>query len=384
MKIWEAFVKTQESELGSEAVSKWLKTLKVVHFDARNLYLEAKDPFAIHWFEEHVRSKVRKYLVNNNNAPIKVHLALAEAHTSPKKQKKIWKPALDLSPDSLDPHATFDRFIPGEENLLAVQLFRSILDKKECFNPVFLSGPLGSGKTHLLMAATHYLTAQGLSCFYVRAETFTEHLIAAIRNGAMRLFRDLYRNHDVLIVDDIDTIAGRAATQEEFFHMFNALHSADKQMIFAAHNIPSSFSNIEPRLTSRFEWGIVLSLQKLEASSLKGSSSKNASILLEKLLLDEKKILLTPEKIIRSVCEVCGTTSQDILGKSQKQESVVPRQLAIYLCRTRLKMPFQKIGHIFSRDHSTIMTSVKIIQKQIDEQNKEISSHLTEISQKIS
>lgn len=383
MKIWEDFVKTQESELSHEACVKWLKSLRVVHFDARNLYLEADDPFAIHWFEEHVRPKVRKHLVNNNSAPIKVHLSQKDALAPPKKQKAIWKPVLDLSPDSLDPNSTFDHFIPGESNALTIQLFLNILDKKEHFNPVFISGPSGSGKTHLLMAACHHLIAKGLSCFYVRAETFTEHLIAAIRNGATRLFRDLYRNHDVLLVDDIDTIAGRSATQEEFFHMFNALHTAGKQMIFAAHNIPSAFTNIEPRLTSRFEWGIVLSLQKLQTHYLKEFPSTNASILLEKLLIEERKSILTPEKIIRSVCEVCGTTTQDILGKSQKQECVIPRQIAIYLCRTHLKMPFEKIGQIFSRDHSTIMTSVKIVQKKLDQEDKETSHSLKEISEKI-
>ena len=435
MKIWEDFVKAQENDMGLEATSKWLKTLKVAHFDARNLYLETADPFAINWFEEHLRSKVRKYLVNNNNAPIKVHLALTEALSAPKKQKKEWKPILDLSPDTLDPHATFDLFIPGAHNELTFQLFQNILDKKDHFNPLFLSGPHACGKTHLLMAAAHYLTAKGFSCFYVRAETFTEHLIAAIRNGATRVFRELYRNHDFLMIDDIDTIGGRGATQEEFFHMFNALHTAGKQMIFAARHLPSAFPNIEPRLTSRFEWGLVLSLFKLESVELGelllkrlealsfplqegvinflqthfGSSPlsliraldalilsahlhsqssititpEKASTILRQLLLEEKKSVLTPEKIISSVCEACGTTPQDILGKSQRQECVLPRQIAIYLCRTHLKLSFEKVGIIFSRDHSTIMTSVKLIQKKIDEENKEISPLIKEISQKI-
>ncbi|MFS8563359.1 MAG: ATP-binding protein [Rhabdochlamydiaceae bacterium] len=279
MKIWEDFVNAQRNELGEEAVAKWLTSLKVMHFDARNLYLEAQDPFAIHWFEQHVRPKVRKCLVNNNNSPIKVHLALSEPLAPPKLQKKIWKPILNLSPDGLDAHATFELFVPGKENDLTVQLFCSILDKQENFNPIFISGPASSGKTHLLMAAAHYLQAKGISSFYVRAETFTEHLIAAIRNGATRLFRDLYRNHDVLIIDDVDTIAGRSATQEEFFHMFNALHASGKQMIFAAHAIPSAFSNIEPRLTSRFEWGIVLSLQKLDPSEFKNLLLKRLQVL---------------------------------------------------------------------------------------------------------
>ncbi len=435
MNLWEEFVQAQESELGSEAISKWLKPLKVAHFDARNLYLETENPFAIHWFEEHIRSKACKHFVNNNNAQIKIHLALTEALSAPKKQKKAWVPLLNLVSDSLDPHATFELFVPGESNQLVLKLFQNILDKKEAFNPVFLTGPSGSGKTHLLMAAAHYLIAKGFSCFYVRAETFTDHLIAAIRNGATHTFRSLYRNHDYLLVDDIDTIGGRNATQEEFFHMFNALHTAGKQMIFAARQLPRTSPNIEPRLTSRFEWGIVLSLAQLKPSEYKelllkrlahlsfplqddtitylltnfGHSSSSliqavdalilsshlsheepqtltpvkAAVILEKLLLEEKRVKLTPERIISSVCDVCGTTSQDILGKSQKQECVLPRQLAIYLCRLHLKMPFKKIGAIFSRDHSTIMTSVKLIQEKINQQNKEISQLLREISHKM-
>lgn len=434
MKLWQEFVQAQESSLGKEAVSKWLQPLKIAHFDARNLYLETDDPFAIHWFEEHIRSKACKSFVNNNNAPIKIHLALTQALSTPKKQKKSWKPNLNLSPDSLDPQATFDLFVPGECNELTVRLFKNILDKKEVFNPVFLTGPLGCGKTHLLMAAASYLTNKGFSCFYVRAETFTDHLIGAIRNGANHTFRTLYRNHDYLLVDDIDSIAGRQATQEEFFHMFNALHTAGKQMIFAARQLPRSSLHIEPRLTSRFEWGIVLSITSLKSCEYKELLLKRlehlsfplpdetisyllehfdsassliaavnalmlsahlnhelsqklipdkAAVILEKLLLEEQSVKLTPEKIISCVCDVCHTAPSDILGKSQKQECVLPRQIAIYLCRLHLNMPFKKIGAVFSRDHSTIMTSVKLMEEKLNQKNQEISQLIQEISYKL-
>jgi len=426
MKSWEEFLTAQEKDLGRDTVDQWLKPLKVVHFDAGNLYLEANDAFQLAWFEEHMRAKVRKFLLNNNNRPIKVHLSSLEP---PKKNKKgtPWKPVLNLSQDALDPKQNFATYLKDKHG--SVQLFQEALETTS-FNPIYIHGPSGSGKTHLLMAAAHLLKAKGLSCFYVRAETLTEHVVAAIRNGAMQKFRELYRNHDVLILDDIHIISGRAATQEEFFHTFNTLHTAGRQIILSADTPPARLKEIEPRLTSRFEWGLVLPLHKLDTEQLKElltsriqehqfplqdsvrefllshfSSPKSlirsldalilrthldhltpsqidtskAAFFLTRLLDEEKKSLLTPDKIVHAVAQTYGIKPSDILGKSQTQECTLPRQIAIYLCRTRLKMSFLKIADYFSRDHSTIMTSVKAIQKKSDE----LKTYLEEIGRKL-
>ncbi|MGH7889033.1 MAG: DnaA ATPase domain-containing protein, partial [Thermodesulfobacteriota bacterium] len=419
MRAWEQFLQGQVDNLGAEAVEKWAKSLKIVHFDAGNLYLEAQDSFQINWFEEHLRPKVQKYFLNNNQRPIKVHLSLSGV-PSPK-DKKIWKPVLNLSPDGLDPSCRFETYLPGATNQINLSLFKDALEKSS-FTPIYLYGPEGTGKSHLLMAAAFYLTSQGKRCFYVKAGTLTNHIVAAIRSSCMQKFRDLYREHDVLLVDDIHQLANRSTTQEELFHTFNTLHVAGKQIILAGRGLPSQLSGIEPRLTSRFEWGLVLPFQPLNAAEreqwfrekklklpepivnylltslttvhsltsaleiIQGKKEISMQLVqkwLEPLLENQKKKLITPEKIVQATAEIFDIQSSDILGRAQSQECSLPRQVAMYLCRSVLKMPFLKIAEIFSRDHSTVMTSVKIVEKKIGEHDEIILSHVNSIKSKL-
>jgi chromosomal replication initiator protein len=294
------------------------------------------------------------------------------------------------------------------------------------FNPIYIYGNGGSGKTHLLMSLAHALKNQGLKIIYVRAETFTDHVVTAIRAGEMSVFRQAYRNIDVLLVDDIDVFSRKGATQEEFFHTFNTLHLEGKQIILASSCSPQELQLIEPRLVSRFEWGIVLPLKSLKSEerrqllmakakalhfdlplkianfltetfksnskalikslealvlrlhldsnhSLSALSITATRILLSDLIEEEHKSALTPQKIIQAVAEQYGIRTEDILGKAQTRECALPRQLAMHLCRDQLKMPFMKIGDLFSRDHSTVMSSVKSIQKSLDQDDRELT-----------
>jgi len=426
MKVWEDFLQTQVKNLGPEAIEKWAKSLKVVFFDAGNLYLEAGDSFQLNWFEEHLRPQIRQFFRNNNHRLIKVHLSLAGA-PSPK-DKKIWKPVLDLSQDSLNPSCRLETYFPGNINLTSFALLKEALEKFS-FNPIYLYGPSGCGKSHLLMAASCYLTAQKKHCFYVTASTLTNHIVAAMRTGGMQKLRELYRQHDVLIVDDIHQLAHRSATQEELFHTFNTLHVAGKQIILAGSSIPSQLEGIEPRLTSRFEWGLVLPFHSLSAqeqkeyyqkriqekkldlseeverfllenltsvkslqSSLdtmglrKGKQEITVPLVqkwLEPLLEDQRKKALTPEKIIQSTGEIFEIPASDILGRSQNQDCSLPRQVAMYLCRSVLKMPYLKIASVFSRDHSTVMTSVKSVEKKLGEHDDVMLSTINSIKNKL-
>jgi chromosomal replication initiator protein len=208
MKAWEQFLIQQELELGVETVNKWLRLLKVVHFDACNLYLEAKDSFQVLWFEEHIRTKVLTKLFNNNKKRIQVHLSIADLSTPPKLSKKSKKGAqsapqplpFTLNFDAVDPNQTFDTLVLTESLTLPYKLLTQISESNAAFNPIYIYGPGGCGKTHLLMSATHHLRSQGLKVIYTRAETFTDHVVTAIRAGEMRIFRQAYRNSDVLII----------------------------------------------------------------------------------------------------------------------------------------------------------------------------------------
>ncbi len=463
MKAWENFLSQQEMELGVEAVKKWLKPLKVVRFDACNLYLEAKDSFQALWFEEHIRPKIQSKFFNNNNKKIKVHLNVGNspaaaqknkngipAKKNPPPEKKTSEP-FSLTFDLLDPYCTFEHFILAGPNTLVYRLLCKVCGVDEnkgaptmppelsVFNPIYIHGGSGSGKTHLLMAAAQALSQRGLKVLYVRAETFTQHVVSAIRASEMNVFRQTYRNSDVLLLDDVHYFARKGTTQEELFHTFNTLQLSGKQMVLAANCSPSELEMIEPRLISRFEWGVVLPLEVLVKDQLKLMLEKKAAALhfplhakvneflintfskgpkaltkalqalvlrlhlleskegftarqitvplAQQLLMDlvqeEEKNTLTGEKIIRITAEYFGIPIDTILGKDKAREAVQPRQFAMFFCRTLLNLPFMKIGGLFFKDHSTVISSVKIIQKGLDANDPDIKGHLTALMKKL-
>jgi len=459
MRAWDNFLLLQEIELGVDAVEKWLRPLKVLRYDACNLYLEAQDSFQITWFNEHLKKKVQTKLVNNNNKQIKIHLSLPNEPEQSDKGRRIKRkvenePKIEfsLSFDELDPNCTFDRFITTEGNILTSKLLCKITNYDPIsqkyiqsdtdlasFNPIYVHGPEGTGKTHLLMATAHALRAQGLNVIYIRTETFTDHVVSAIRAGEMSMFRQAYRNIDVLLIDDAHLFSRKGATQEELFHTFNTLHLAGKQIILSSNCSPSELQHIEPRLVSRFEWGIVLPLEalkreELERILLKKSEALNFEIhpkvstflletfsqhpkslmrALEALILrshmdqhpadwaykkvtipytkqtiadlieEEQEVALDSQKIIQIVSKYYGIHTDDLLGKGQNREFAMPRQMAMYFCRQKLKHPYQKIGDLFDRDHSTVMSSVKLIRKGVEEDDRELLSHINQIEKNI-
>lgn len=299
-------------------------------------------------------------------------------------------------------------------------------------NPIFLWGKSGTGKTHLLMALTHLLSQKGLKALFVRAETFTQHVISAIRSSEMQKFREIYRHVDALLIDDVHVFMRKDATQEELFHLFNTLHLSNKQIILSANAPPFQLEEIEPRLISRFEWGIVLQLKELTeierkkllahcckirnfplsekvCSFLVHTFPNNHSLLraFEALLLRtylkdkhfgsdklslnqaettladliqlEQKKTLNKDNILLAVASYFDLDAAEIIGKSQSQRHTFPRQISIYLCRVLLKLSFTQIGKIFSRDHSTAVTAVKQIKSRIENRDKELKDALQQI-----
>lgn len=454
MQAWENFLAKQENELGQETVTKWLKPLKVLRFDACNLHLEAQDSFQVLWFEEHIRQKVNSKFINNNNKKIKIHLSVADSvkvpifsKTKEKKGKESTSqyspPPFSLTFSELNPHYTFKQFVVSESNNFAYQLLKEVSSEKnkktDTFNPIYVYGGTGTGKTHLLISCAHAMKKKGLNIIYAHADTFTEHVVSAIRAGTMSTFRQAYRNIDVLILDNVHVFSRKGATQEEFFHTFNTLHLHGKQIILSANCSPQELQLIEARLISRFEWGVVLPLEMLKKDEMaqvlqnraaalnfelspevadfllntfvsnvkslikalealilrshlneNGSKSKSTDIteaiaknFLADLMIEEEQAAVTPTKIIQAVAEHHGLRPEDILGKAQTRDCVLPRQMAMYLCRDKLGMPFVKIGDLFSRDHSTVMSSVKQIKKILEGADKEVEGSLTKITKKL-
>ncbi len=436
MQAWESFLDRLQADLGEETVSKWLRPLKIIHFDAGNLYLEAESSFQIDWFEEHVRAEVKKSFLNNNFRPIKVHLTCTgqqPVKEKAEKQEAFTETPFFINKDKLLPEYTKSTFIFNEANqILSNLLTQTVASSEVSFNPIFFYGGPCSGKTHLLQAFAYELQKKNANVLYVRTETFTENLVKAIRNGNMLEFRKAHRHIDVLIVDDVQHLGRKTATQEEFFHTFNTLHNQGKQIILSANCAPGALQNIEPRLISRFEWGLSLPIAKpekedlllmiesrarqlnlslsepsgrflidsfssnpksiqraLEALYLRASSSKRSltpakiSLILKDLLEEEAKEVLSPEKILSHIADFYGLSAKEILSKSQTQECTTPRQIAMFLCRSRLKMPFTKIGDFFNRDHSTVISSVKIIEEKIQLRDKEVGPALAAVQHKL-
>jgi len=419
MKEWTLFLGLLEREFGQKTIDQWLRNLVVLRFDARNLYLEIQNPLQIAWFEEQIRPRLKNGFVNNNGIPIAVHLSSAPKKEFSKEQ--TLPPPFLIHADRMDPELTFEHFLNSPANTIAYQLLSEI--DRPTFNPIYLYGPKNSGKTHLLTAAALSLQKKGKKVFFVRAETFTSHVVQAIRLGQMQQFRKVYRDIDALFIDGLDIFSKKAATQEEFFHTFNTLHTLGKPIVLTASTAPSKLTEIEPRLISRFEWGLSIPLEMgntedilqkkatlwklslstdiisflarafpknpllaLQALSLrvKGLSSltiQKTESLLQDLLIHEQNQAPSPEKIIKAIASHYGIRDEDIIGKSQTREMAQPRQLAMFLCRTKLNLPFQKIGEIFGRDHSTVMSSIRQIQKNIDEKKPELLTVLKELNE---
>ncbi|MCP5509686.1 MAG: AAA family ATPase [Chlamydiales bacterium] len=420
MKAWEAYLNKLSLRLGPKIVSRWLTPLKTVRFDAGNLYLEAKDSFQAMWFKEHIEPLLKKEFISESGRPIKVHLSVKN-ETATKKvapEPLLQKITYDSTPPN--PKMTFDTFLADDLSMAV-----SILKSPEIqFNPIYLYGPPGCGKTHLLNA--YALSMPG--ALFVHAETFTEHVVSAMRNSDMDAFRATYRGAKVLIIDDVHVISKRSSTQEELFHTFNALHTAGTQIVFSSYLAPGKLQKIEPRLISRFEWGITLPLEPptptmlaqilskksqdfplddqtqrflletftssktlfeaLDALMLRAHfekitppiTLKRTEHMLSDLLLKQKRKALTPPAILKAVAENFDISTDDLLGKSQTRECSVPRKIAMYFFRQKLKMPYSKIGEHFSRDHSTVMTSCRDIMQnhpELTETLKGLESLLT-------
>ena len=321
----------------------------------------------------------------------------------------------------LNPKYIFDTFIVGNNNKFAQAAALAVAESPgDTYNPLFIYGGAGLGKTHLMHSIAHYIIEhdENSKVLYVTSEEFTNELIETIRNGnnsAMSKFREKYRNIDVLLVDDIQFIIGKESTQEEFFHTFNSLHSAKKQIIISSDKPPKDMEILEERFRSRFEWGLIADITlpdyetrmailhkneemngynisedvikyiatniKSNIRELEGAFNKvMAGAKLEKkevtlelaeqalkdiISPDEKKVI-TPEYIISVVAEHYGVTPADLSGNKRNSKIVMPRQVSMYLCREIISTPLKNIGKALgNRDHTTVMHGIEKIENEL-------------------
>ena len=321
--------------------------------------------------------------------------------------------------NTFNPKATFDTFVVGSSNRFAHAASLAVAEAPGmAYNPLFLYGGVGLGKTHLMHAIGHFIQEHfpNMRMLYLPSEMFTNELVSAIQKNKNVEFRERFRNVDVLMIDDIQFIAGRDTTQEEFFNTFNALHSAGKQIIITSDRPPREIARLEERLRSRFEWGLIADIQKpdfdtriailrkkaenegIEVSNemleliagrvesnireLEGSLNRvsayaklngcsiNADVIAHALhdiavVRDPKRI--TPDLIIDCVSEYYGLGSGLLRGNSRKKEIAQARHVAVYLTREMTGLSLPRIGDAFGRDHSTIINSCEKVAKMIEE-----------------
>lgn len=323
---------------------------------------------------------------------------------------------------NLNSKYTFDTFVVGSNNRFAHSASLAVAESPgEVYNPLFLYGGPGLGKTHLMHSIGHYIIEQNpnMNVLYVTSETFTNEVIESIRAGnqAMTKFREKYRTIDVLLLDDVQFIIGKESTQEEFFHTFNELHSSKKAIILSSDKPPKDMETLEDRLRSRFEWGLIADIQPPNYETRMAILRKNAEnigcnindeiiqyiatniksnirelegafnkvIALSNMNRDEEITIataeeamrdiispnaqrkITPDFIIEVVSNHFNITPADIISKKRNQEIVVPRQIVMYLCRELADTPLTAIGKLLgNRDHTTIIHGVNKIADEID------------------
>ena len=336
----------------------------------------------------------------------------------------------------LNPKYTFDTFVVGSNNKFAQAAALAVAESPgDTYNPLFIYGGAGLGKTHLMHSIAHFIIDhdENSKVLYVTSEEFTNELIETIRNGnnsAMTKFREKYRNIDVLLVDDIQFIIGKESTQEEFFHTFNALHSAKKQIIISSDKPPKDMEILEDRIRSRFEWGLLADISspdyetrvailrkkeemdgynlddsiieyiakniKSNIRELEGSLNKIiayanlekrevtmelAETVLKDIISPNDKKIITPEYIINTVAEHYDITPEDIIGTKRNSKVVYPRQIAMYLCRELANITLKSIGQCMgNRDHTTIMHGCDKIEQEL--QNSQTTQKAIEILKK--
>jgi len=411
------FMKT-EYNITEVAYKTWLLPLAVHSVDHNTIVISVNDTKTGALSLDFIRNKYGVFLktaiAEVLNKEYEVHYILSSnALTSVPKEKNK-----NESYANLNPKYTFDTFVIGSNNQFAHAASLAVAeDPGGAYNPLFIYGGVGLGKTHLMHSIAHFILEHNPDArvMYVTCETFANELIQSIRNKTTIDFKDKYRNIDVLLIDDIQFISGKESTQEEFFHTFNALHDLKKQIIISSDRPPKDIQTLESRLRSRFEMGLIADIQspdyetrmailnkKIEtdhifiepsvlefiATNIKSNireleGSLNKIIALSRLKKQEINMGLVTEAIqdyintdnlhtvtysyiVDIVADHYGITSQEIYSKNRSKKVAYPRQIAMYLCKRFLSMSFVEIGKsIGDRDHSTVIHACRLIEKDL-------------------
>ena len=437
---WQSVIGQLQMEMPRASFDTWVRDTRVASYDSGIVTVGVRNAYARDWLESRLMSTVSGLLTNILDQATDVRFVItngSESNPSENAASESSLPATGSDADypvdepvkqrnaTINPRYTFDNFVVGANNRLAHAASQAVAEKPAgAYNPLFLYGGVGLGKTHLLHAIGNSCHQRGLSVLYVSSEEFTNDMVNAIRTRTTQAFREKYRSADVLLIDDIQFIAGKEGTQEEFFHTFNTLHSQNKQIIVSSDRPPKSMVTLEERLRSRFEWGLIADIQlpdletrqailrykaerlgrnipdeildtiarrvqsnirELEGAlnrivafaDLSGSAltPNIVEIALSDLLPQARTI--TPEQVLNIVARAFNMTSERLLGRDRSQVVALPRQIAMYLIREESNASLPQIGLVMGgRDHTTVMYAIEKIADKVetdDQLRKQVS-----------
>ncbi len=410
--VWNQLRRRLENELDPEEFSTWFRPLRLRDENPDQLVLLAPDDRFLRTLESSYRPAVNRAIAGLGGSAVEVLFKV-----EPERKELPSRPAsVSGATPTLNPRYEFDDFVVGHSNQFAHAAAQAVAATPfRSYNPLFLYGGVGLGKTHLLHAIGHELlrSRPELKLIYLAAEQFVNDLISSLRFNRMPDFRDRYRSIDVLLVDDVQFLANKERTQEEFFHTFNTLYTGQKQIILSSDAPPRSIPALEERLRSRFEWGLIADiqppdhetkvailrrkaeLQEVElpddvahfVAHLVRSNVRELEGLLNRVLAfasltgrplsrdlaeETLKDILPPEaqrtkpaEIIREVARHYGLKVSEIKSRKNSQQIVFPRQVAMYLCKKLTELSYPEIGKQFNnKHHSTVMYSVEKIEGQ--------------------
>lgn len=432
---WQAALGQLQMEMPKAAFDTWVRDADLLTFEDGAFTIGVHNAYARDWLDNRLSSTIRRLLTGIMNRSVEVRFVIwqdlepeVESQAIP---HHIIEPATDTSNSSLNGRYSFSNFVVGASNRLAHAASLAVAEKpSEAYNPLFLYGGVGLGKTHLLHAIGNQCASSGLSVLYVSSEEFTNDLINAIRSHTTQAFREKYRRTDILLIDDIQFIAGKESTQEEFFHTFNTLHGQDKQIVISSDRPPKAMVTLEERLRSRFEWGLTADIQppdfetrvailrskadranykipdeiieiiarKFQSNirELEGALTRIVAYadlrgmamtvpLIDSALADllPHRSEVQPEHVINTVAEAYGLTTERILGRDRSRMVALPRQIAMYLLREEANVSLPQIGQALGgRDHTTVMYGCDKIADLL-ERDEKLRRKVIEIREKV-
>ncbi|SHH73977.1 MULTISPECIES: chromosomal replication initiator protein DnaA [Virgibacillus] len=437
--VWTAALEKIEEKISKPSFDTWLKNTKAESLDNNTLIVSAPNEFARDWLENQYTRLISEILTEITGAEIEAKFIIPsttkDAESAPTSNQGKANELNDHSKSLLNAKYTFDTFVIGAGNRFAHAASLAVAEAPaKAYNPLFIYGGVGLGKTHLMHAIGHYVQDHNpeAKVVYLSSEKFTNEFINAIMDNKTVNFRNKYRNVDILLIDDIQFIAGKESTQEEFFHTFNALHDDNKQIIISSDRPPKEIPTLEDRLRSRFEWGLITditppdletriailtkkakaegldipnevmlyianqidtNIRELEGALIRivaYSSLVNQDIdaslaadALKDIIPSNKPKVVTIASIQEIVGERYNVRLEDFLAKKRTKSIAFPRQIAMYLSREMTDSSLPKIGEEFGgRDHTTVIHAHEKISKLIDK-DTQLAKELEELKEQI-